>query len=71
MTRNVFGWHYPPGAENDPNAPWNQKEIISDCLSCGESKNSEDMSDREIESYNDRDDGLFLCDDCFTKEWEG
>jgi len=24
MTKNVFGWHYPPGAEHDPNAPWNQ-----------------------------------------------
>jgi hypothetical protein len=22
----MFGWHYPPGAENDPNAPWNQPE---------------------------------------------
>lgn len=20
---NVFGWDYPPGADNDPNAPWN------------------------------------------------
>ena len=22
--RNVFGWDYPPGAANDPNAPYNQ-----------------------------------------------
>lgn len=22
-----FGWSYPPGAANDPNAPWNQEEI--------------------------------------------
>lgn len=22
----MFGWDYPPGAENDPNAPWNQRE---------------------------------------------
>lgn len=21
-----FGWDYPAGAENDPNAPWNQTE---------------------------------------------
>jgi hypothetical protein len=21
-----FGWSYPPGAANDPNAPWNQDE---------------------------------------------
>jgi len=24
MTRNIFGWNYPAGAENDPNAPYNQ-----------------------------------------------
>lgn len=23
MSRSPFGWHYPAGAENDPNAPWN------------------------------------------------
>lgn len=22
----IFGWDYPPGAANDPNAPWNQIE---------------------------------------------
>lgn len=22
--RNPYGWHYPAGAEKDPNAPWNQ-----------------------------------------------
>jgi hypothetical protein len=22
----MFGWSYPPGAANDPNAPWNQEE---------------------------------------------
>lgn len=26
MTRNIFGWSYPPGAENDPNAPYNQPD---------------------------------------------
>ena len=26
MTRNPFGWDYPAGAENDPNAPWNQTD---------------------------------------------
>lgn len=25
MTRNVFGYNYPMGAENDPNAPWNER----------------------------------------------
>jgi len=24
--RNPFGWDYPPGAEHDPMAPWNQRE---------------------------------------------
>lgn len=24
MNRHPFGWSYPPGAEHDPNAPWNQ-----------------------------------------------
>lgn len=22
--RDNFGWHYPPGTERDPRAPWNQ-----------------------------------------------
>jgi len=22
---NPFGYHYPPGAENDQNAPWNER----------------------------------------------
>ena len=26
MSRNVFGWSYPPGAAGDPNAPWNQTD---------------------------------------------
>jgi hypothetical protein len=29
----IFGWSYPPGAENDPNAPWNQVE--GPCAVCG------------------------------------
>lgn len=24
---NVFGWYYPAGAENDPNAPYNQVDL--------------------------------------------
>ena len=23
---SAFGWHYPPGAEHDPRAPWNERE---------------------------------------------
>ena len=26
MKTNVMGWHYPAGAEHDPQAPWNQTE---------------------------------------------
>jgi len=26
--RHPFGWDYPPGAEHDPNAPYNQKEEV-------------------------------------------
>ena len=25
---NNFGWDYPPGAEHDPRAPWNEREEI-------------------------------------------
>lgn len=33
MTRNPFGWDYPPGAEHDPNAPWNQPDPV-ECPWC-------------------------------------
>jgi hypothetical protein len=33
MTRNIFGWSYPPGAAGDPNAPWNQ--VDPPCAICG------------------------------------
>lgn len=28
--RNVFGWDYPPGAANDPEAPYNQTDEEDD-----------------------------------------
>ena len=28
MSRSMFGWSYPPGAANDPYAPWNQTEAL-------------------------------------------
>jgi len=32
MKKANFGWSYPAGAENDPNAPWNQNDPeICDC----------------------------------------
>lgn len=33
MSRSIFGWDYPPGAANDPNAPWNQ--VDPPCAICG------------------------------------
>lgn len=36
--RNVFGWDYPAGAENDPDAPWNQKDPVLCCDCNGEGK---------------------------------
>lgn len=38
---NPFGYHYPAGAESDPRAPWNQRDIEA-CDECGgEGKNDE------------------------------
>lgn len=57
--------NYPPGvSDSTPEAPWNQVDIIGDCFECGVSKNSEDMSQDERYSYDDNDDGTFLCDKC-------
>ena len=48
MSRSIFGWSYPPGAANDPNAPWNQDDppcavcaksgdacVCPECQTCG------------------------------------
>lgn len=35
MNRNLFGWDYPSGAANDPNAPWNQEDPPEECPVCG------------------------------------
>jgi hypothetical protein len=41
MSRSIFGWSYPPGAANDPNAPYNQDDdgpcavcckCVTDCI---------------------------------------
>ena len=36
MNSNVYGWGYPPGAEHDPNAPWNLPDMPESCEKCGE-----------------------------------
>jgi hypothetical protein len=61
--------NYPPGAIDDPNAPWNQVDIVGNCFNCGYFKPAEDMSIAERQSYDDNGDGEFLCDDC-EKNWE-
>lgn len=50
---SIFGWSYPPGAANDPNAPYNQEgpcevccRFVDDCIcpeckTCGEIGNPE------------------------------
>jgi len=35
MSRSIFGWSYPPGAVNDPFAPWNIED--GPCRVCGQS----------------------------------
>ncbi len=45
MSRHPLGWSYPAGAENDPNAPWNQRELPDCCPVCGEPNTNEDGSD--------------------------
>jgi len=51
MKKNPFGWSYPAGAENDPNAPWNQDDTEY-CSKCDEEASCDD-------------DGL--CEDCAEK----
>ena len=36
MSRNVFGWDYPAGAEHDPRAPWNEPPECEACEGSGE-----------------------------------
>ena len=32
---SIFGWSYPPGAANDPSAPYNQDADDDSCVACG------------------------------------
>jgi hypothetical protein len=60
--------NYPPGTSNDPNAPWNQVDIIGDCFECGKRKLIEDMSFWEHASFDDNDDLSYLCDTCYIRK---
>lgn len=57
--------NYPPGVSDSTyNAPWNEVDLIATCYECGEDKKAEDLFDEELKSYEDNDDGTFLCDTC-------
>ena len=43
-----FGWDYPAGAENDPDAPWNQHDDEED-----EGETQQEMRDRIAEEKAD------------------
>ena len=43
-----FGWDYPAGAENDPDAPWNQHDDEGD-----EGETQQEMRDRIAEEKAD------------------
>ena len=45
-----FGWDYPAGAENDPDAPWNQHDEEEDD---GEGETRQEMRDRIDEDKAD------------------
>jgi hypothetical protein len=45
-----FGWDYPAGAENDPDAPWNQHDEEEDD---GEGETQQEMRDRIDEDKAD------------------
>ena len=46
MSRNVFGWDYPAGAEHDTRAPWNEPPECEACEGGGEipAENGDDVT---------------------------
>lgn len=47
--RHIFGWDYPPGAEHDPRAPWNQVDDWGMCILCDQDLTEDEAaSDVEI-----------------------
>lgn len=42
MREKIFGWGYPPGAEHDPNAPYNKHDTPLTCPICGEDNSNWD-----------------------------
>lgn len=52
MIKNIFGWNYPPGAENDPNAPYNQVEVDY-CEVINTNNSDQDIIQALINEYNE------------------
>jgi hypothetical protein len=68
---SIFGWSYPPGAENDPNAPYNQTDD-GPCDVCGQSLDTcicpecpICQSVGDVRCYDDTEDRVF-----FDGKWE-
>ena len=51
--------NYPPGAENDPRAPWNQKDVY-ECDKCGNNAEDELIESYDREAMGD----LWMCESC-------
>lgn len=52
MTRNKFGWNLPPGAANDPNAPYNQPDHSHDHVWRAVEENSPVLEDGAVIFYD-------------------
>ena len=55
MSRSPLGWDYPPGAERDPAAPWNQVDHDADDQRCPCRQCREDRYDAAMEDRADRE----------------
>lgn len=53
-----FGWHYPPGAENDPNAPWNLPD--AEPLTCNECGHEGDWDTYDGDDCPECDEGTMI-----------
>ena len=62
---NVFGYHYPAGAANDPSAPYNQRDAET-CETCGGEGFVECPSckGKPHDCEECDDEGVVVCEDC-------
>lgn len=56
MRPGIFGWDLPPGAANDPNAPWNQGEAHHPDCPAGEDFDEEELLCQECGKTRDAGD---------------